>query len=119
VASKVSLEQIAIALAGVNYPGYQTDIVSLGMVEEVTPAADGGYAITLRSGTDREEILRDLAARIHQALKHELGVPKVEFKVSQTGEIQSTIRRGRRFADSVATIADRHSVASAARFGHV
>ncbi len=61
MASKVSLEQVAVALARVNYPGYQTDIVSLGMVEEVTPAADGGYTVTLRSATDREEILRDLA----------------------------------------------------------
>jgi len=61
VARNVSLEQVALALARVTYPGYQTDIVSLGMVQEVTPAADGSYTITLRSATDREEILRDLA----------------------------------------------------------
>jgi ATP-binding protein involved in chromosome partitioning len=108
VASKVSLEQVAIALARVNYPGYQTDIVSLGLVEEVTPAADGGYAITLRSGTDREEILRDLAARIHQALTHELGVPKVEFKVRkiepELGEKTGKVRLdGTRFIVAVAS----------------
>jgi ATP-binding protein involved in chromosome partitioning len=108
VASKVSLEQVAIALARVNYPGYQTDIVSLGMVEEVTPAPDGAYAITLRSGTDREEILRDLAARIHQALTHELGVPKVEFKVRkiepELGEKTGKVRlEGTRFIVAVAS----------------
>ena len=108
MASKVPLEQITIALARVNYPGYQTDIVSLGMVEEVTPAADGGYAITLRSGTDRGEILRDLAARIHQVLTHELGVPKVEFKVRklepELGEKTGKVRlEGTRFIVAVAS----------------
>jgi ATP-binding protein involved in chromosome partitioning len=78
------------------------------MVEEVTPAADGGYAITLRSATDREEILRDLAARIHQALTHELGVPKVEFKVRkiepELGEKTGKVRlEGTRFIVAVAS----------------
>ena len=104
----VSLEQVALALSRVNYPGYQTDIVSLGMVQEIAPAADGGYAITLRSATDREEILRDLAARVHQVLTHELGVPKVEFKVRkiepELGEKTGKVRlEGTRFIVAVAS----------------
>jgi ATP-binding protein involved in chromosome partitioning len=108
VARNVTLEQVALALTRVDYPGYQADIVSLGLVEEITPAADGAYAITLRSATDREEILRDLAARIHQILTHELGVPKVEFKVRkiepELGEKTGKVRlEGTRFIVAVAS----------------
>jgi ATP-binding protein involved in chromosome partitioning len=108
VSTSVSLEQVAASLAQVTYPGYQTDIVSLGLVEGITPGADGGYAITLRSGTDREEILRDLASRIHQALTHGLGVSKVEFKVRKVepelGEKTGKVRlEGTRFVVAVAS----------------
>ncbi len=108
MASNVSLEQIALALARVNYPGYQTDIVSLGIVQEITPIADGAFAITLRGATDREEILRDIAGRIHQVLTHEMGVPKVEFKVRkiepELGEKTGKIRlEGTRFIIAVAS----------------
>jgi ATP-binding protein involved in chromosome partitioning len=108
VATTVSLEQVAASLAQVTYPGYQTDIVSLGLVEGIMPGADGGYAITLRSGTDREEILRDLASRIHQALAHGLGVSKVEFKVRKVepelGEKTGKVRlEGTRFVVAVAS----------------
>jgi ATP-binding protein involved in chromosome partitioning len=108
VASIVSLEQIASALVRVNYPGYQADIVSLGMVQEITPAADGAYTITLRSATDREELLRDLGARIHQALTHELGIPKIELKVRkiepELGEKTGKVRlEGTRFIVAVAS----------------
>ncbi len=108
MARTVDPEQIATALAQVTYPGYQTDIVSLGLVEEITPGADGSYTITLRSGTDREEILRDLAARIHQGLTHELGVAKVEFKVRKVepelGEKTGKVRlEGTRFIVAVAS----------------
>ena len=108
MSTSVSLEQVAASLAQVTFPGYQTDIVSLGLVEGITPGADGGYAITLRSGTDREEILRDLASRIHQALTHGLGVSKVEFKVRKVepelGEKTGKVRlEGTRFVVAVAS----------------
>jgi ATP-binding protein involved in chromosome partitioning len=85
VARNLAPEDILAALTRVNYPGYTTDIVALGIVDEVEPIADGGYAVTLRQATSREEILRDLAGRIHQVLTHELGVPKVEFKIRKVG----------------------------------
>src|SRR5260370_36360879 len=81
VARNVSQEQILSTLAQVNYPGYAADIVALGIVEKVAPIANGGYELTLRTASDREEVLREIAARIHQLLAHELGVPKVEFKL--------------------------------------
>ena len=69
------------ALGRVDYPGYRTDIVTLGIVESATPADGGVWTITLRDVSGREELLRDLASRIHQVLAHEIGVPKVELKV--------------------------------------
>jgi ATP-binding protein involved in chromosome partitioning len=81
VARKISPEDVFGALARINYPGFASDIVALGMVEDAAPIADGGYAITLRYASDREALLRETAGRIHQLLAHELGVPKIEFKV--------------------------------------
>jgi ATP-binding protein involved in chromosome partitioning len=69
------------ALGRVDYPGYATDIVSLGLVEELAPVADGGWSVMLRAPSERQELLREIASRIHSLLAHELGVSKVEFKV--------------------------------------
>ena len=78
---EISTEDIFTALTGVSYPGYATDIVALGLVEEAVPIPGGGFALTLRNPGGKEETLRQLAARIHQVLAHDLGVAKVEFKV--------------------------------------
>jgi ATP-binding protein involved in chromosome partitioning len=81
VARRISEQDILSALARVNYPGYTTDIVALGIVEAVAPAAGGGFAITLRHPGEREQTLREIGTSIHQVLAHELGVPKIELKV--------------------------------------
>ncbi len=95
-------------LAQVNYPGYAADIVALGIVEKVAPIANGGYELTLRTASDREEVLREIAARIHQLLAHELGVPKVEFKLhrleAELGEKTGRVRlAGTRYVVAVAS----------------
>lgn len=81
MARNLSEQEILAALARINYPGYAADILALGIVEEVAPAADGGYAITLRNPGDKDATLRDIAGRVHQTLAHELRVSKVEFKI--------------------------------------
>ena len=81
MARKISVEEISSALARIHYPGYTSDIVTLGIVEEVTPAAGGGFAITLRHPGEKEQTLREIGTRIHHVLAHDLGVPKVELKV--------------------------------------
>jgi ATP-binding protein involved in chromosome partitioning len=108
VARNVSEEQILSTLAQVNYPGYAADIVALGIVEKVAPIANGGYELTLRTASDREEVLREIAARIHQLLAHELGVPKVEFKLhrleAELGEKTGRVRlAGTRYVVAVAS----------------
>jgi ATP-binding protein involved in chromosome partitioning len=84
------------ALGNVKYPGYSTDIITLGIVEAAEALPTGGYAITLRQATEREEVIRDLAASIHQALTHDLGIPKIELKVhrieAELGEKTGRVR---------------------------
>jgi ATP-binding protein involved in chromosome partitioning len=81
MARKISEQDILSALSHVNYPGYTSDIVALGIVEEVARAASGGFAITLRHPGEKEETLREIGTRIHHVLAHDLRVPNVELKV--------------------------------------
>ena len=82
---KISTEDILSALAGVSYPGYSADLLTLGIIEDVTPpgASDrsGCVTITLRHAGDKEATLKEVAQRVHAALIRELGVAKVDFKV--------------------------------------
>jgi ATP-binding protein involved in chromosome partitioning len=108
VAQDLSLSDVIAGLARVDYPGYRTDIVALGIVESAAPAPGGAWTITLRDAGGREELLRDLAARIHQVLTHELGAAKVEIKVRkiapELGEKTGRVRLdGTRYIIAVAS----------------
>ena len=54
MAKEVSTEQVIAALRLVQYPNYQSDIVSLGIVEGVARADNGGLVLTLRQASARE-----------------------------------------------------------------
>jgi ATP-binding protein involved in chromosome partitioning len=70
------------ALGRVNYPGYATDIVSLGVIEAVEPLeTGGGFAVVVRQATERDEVMHELAGAINGTLTRELGVPRVELRV--------------------------------------
>lgn len=94
--NQVTVDAAIEALAHVPYPGYDEDIVTLGAVEEVSPAPDGGFSITLRQATERDDVMQQIAAGIHQALAHGLGVDKIELRVrklppelgEQTGRVR-------------------------------
>ncbi len=81
MARKISEQDIFSALSQIYYPGYTSDIVALGIVEDVAPAGGGGFAITLRHPGAKEQSLREIGTRIHHVLAHDLGVPNVELKV--------------------------------------
>jgi ATP-binding protein involved in chromosome partitioning len=105
---RISEQDILSALARINYPGYVSDIVALGIVEDVTPAGGGGFAITLRHPGEKEQTLREIGTRIHQVLAHDLGVPKVELKVRkiepELGEKTGRVRlEGTRWVVAVAS----------------
>jgi ATP-binding protein involved in chromosome partitioning len=79
VAREIGIEAVRHALGRVKYPGYADDILTLGMVEDVS-AADGKITVTLRQATESEDILRQVAQQIHHVLSHELGLDQVELK---------------------------------------
>jgi ATP-binding protein involved in chromosome partitioning len=96
VARQVTNDVIFEALGQVKYPGYGADILALGIVEAAEPLPNGGYAITLRQATERDEVMRELAARVHHALSHDLGLPSVELRVhkieAELGEKTGRVR---------------------------
>jgi len=54
MAREITVEAVLNALGRVNYPGYATDIVSLGVIEAVEPLeTGGGFAVVVRQATVR------------------------------------------------------------------
>ncbi len=95
------------ALRRVHYPDYATDIVSLGIVEQVAPAPEGGIVLTLRQASASEEVTRRLAGEIHRILTHDLGI-RAEFRVhpipAELGEVTGRVRlQGARHVIAVAS----------------
>ncbi len=81
VPKQVPPEAVFETLGRIKYPGYQTGLLALGIVEEVTPKPDGGFILTLRQATGRDDVVRQITAEIHHALAHEMGIPNVEIRV--------------------------------------
>ncbi len=81
MARQVPVEAVFEALGHVKYPGFTTDILALGIVEEVKPRPDGGFIVVLRQATERDDVMQRLAANVHQALTADLGVSEVELQV--------------------------------------
>ena len=108
MARKISEQDIFTALSRIHYPGYTSDIVALGIVEDVAPAAGGGFAITLRHPGEKEQTLREIGTRIHHVLAHDLRVSNVELKVrkieAELGEKTGRTRlQGTRWVVAVAS----------------
>ena len=80
MARQVGADAVIEALGRVKYPGYATDIVRLGLIEDIAVAGQGGVSLTIRQATENEEVMRQLAALIHHELTHELGIEHVELK---------------------------------------
>lgn len=89
-------EAVFEALGGVKYPGFPTSILELGIVEDVAPKPGGGFAITIRQATEREDTMQKLAGSIHEALTHGLGIEGVELRVrrieAELGEKTGRVR---------------------------
>jgi ATP-binding protein involved in chromosome partitioning len=108
VARQVPVEAIFEALGQVKYPGYDSDIVALGFIEDVTPTPDGGFSVTLRQATESEGVMHELAEGIHRVLTHDLGIAKVELRVrrleAELGEKTGRARlEGTRYVVAVAS----------------
>jgi ATP-binding protein involved in chromosome partitioning len=108
VAKEIGIDAIRAALGRVKYPGYASDILTLGLVEDISAAPSGAIAITLRQATENEDVLRALGQQIHHALGHELGVEKIELKArrleAELGEKTGRVRLdGTRYVVAVAS----------------
>jgi ATP-binding protein involved in chromosome partitioning len=108
MARKISEQDVYSALSQIHYPGYTSDIVALGIVEEVSAAAGGGFAITLRHPGEKEQTLREIGTRIHHVLTHNLGIANVELKIRkiepELGEKTGRVRlEGTRWVVAVAS----------------
>src|SRR5437764_7022450 len=81
----LTAERLRDALRAVRFPGFNRDIVRLGMVADLA-LEDGTVRVHLRPGTDRPEVLRQLAADVERVLGGEPGVRKVELHIARASE---------------------------------
>ncbi len=101
------MEAALDALRRVNYPGYATDVVSLGIIEALEPLeAQSGFAVIVRQASANERVTHELASAIGAALKRELGVARVEIKLrkleAELGEKTGRVRlQGTRYLVAV------------------
>ena len=78
-------DRLRDALRAVRFPGFNRDIVRLGMVTEIE--VDGGTVrVHVRPGTDRPDVLRQLTADIERVLGADPGVRKVEVRITGAAE---------------------------------
>ena len=95
------------ALGRVSYPGYATDVVSLGIIEAVEPLESaGGFTVIVRQVSESDRVMHDLAGAISATLKRDLGVARVELKLrkieAELGEKTGRVRlEGTRYVVAV------------------
>ncbi len=76
-------EQIKAVLQTVKYPGYSRDIVSFGLVKEIT-AANGAVSITLQLTNATPEVAAQLKAEVDRAVRGLPGVQRTHIDVRNT-----------------------------------
>ncbi|HLH76687.1 MAG TPA: Mrp/NBP35 family ATP-binding protein [Candidatus Binataceae bacterium] len=74
-------DTILQALRQVPYPGYEHDIVTLGIVEDIAPQERGGFVITLRQATENDTLMRELAATVEARLSRQRGLAPIALRV--------------------------------------
>ena len=80
-----------------SYPGYATDVVSLGIIEAVEPLdTPGGFTVIVRQVSESDRVMHDLAGAISTKLKRDLGLARVELKLrkleAELGEKTGRVR---------------------------
>ena len=85
MAQRLTPDRVREALRAVLYPGFQRDIVRLGMLGDVA-VENGVVRVPLRPGTADPEVLRRLTDEITIVLGREPGVEKVEVQVAGAEE---------------------------------
>ena len=107
MARQITVDAVLGALGRVSYPGYATDVVSLGIIEAVEPLETaGGFAVIVRQVSESDRVMHDLASAISATLKGDLGVARVELKLrkleAELGEKTGRVRlEGTRYVVAV------------------
>ncbi len=78
----VTQDDIKNALAAVKYPGYSRDIVSFGLVKEIS-AANGAVSVTLQLTSPNPDAARQIKIDAERVLKYLPGVNQVHVEVRQ------------------------------------
>src|SRR5450631_3258183 len=78
----LSSEEIQNALKSVKYPGFSRDIVSFGLVKEIT-AANGAVSVTMQLTSPNADAARQIKMDAEQVLKKLPGVSHVHVEVRQ------------------------------------
>jgi ATP-binding protein involved in chromosome partitioning len=76
----LSQDDIKHALAAIKYPGFSRDIVSFGLVKEIS-AANGAVSVLMQLTSAHPEIARQIKAEAEQILKSLPGVTRVLVEV--------------------------------------
>ncbi|HVN63666.1 MAG TPA: Mrp/NBP35 family ATP-binding protein [Candidatus Binataceae bacterium] len=96
MARQVPIEAVYEALGQIKYPGFAADILALGIVDEAAPKPEGGYTITIRQASERDEVIRSIADAIHRTLTHDLGITDIQLRVrkveAELGEKTGRVR---------------------------
>lgn len=108
MARQVPVEAVFEALGHVKYPGFPTDILALGIVEQVEPRPEGGFTVVLRHPSERDDVMNRLVADVRRALTDDLGVKALEIQVrrvdAELGEKTGRVRiPGTRYVVAVAS----------------
>ena len=78
----LSQEEIQNALKSVKYPGYSRDIVSFGLVKEIS-AANGAVSVTMQLTSPNPEAAQQIKTESERVLKNLPGVNHVHVEVRQ------------------------------------
>jgi ATP-binding protein involved in chromosome partitioning len=86
---QITEDQIRTALKGVKYPGYQRDIVSFGLVKQMT-LQDGSVGVLLQVASTSAEVVSRLKAETEQTLMQVPGVKSATVEVRQSAPAGQT-----------------------------
>ncbi|HEX9048714.1 MAG TPA: Mrp/NBP35 family ATP-binding protein [Verrucomicrobiae bacterium] len=113
----LSQETILNALKTVKYPGYSRDIVSFGLVKDIS-AANGAVSIALQLTSPNADAARQIKAEAEQVLKKLPGVNQVMVEVRQPQAGQASAA-GNAFANQTKVPGVKHVIAVASGKGGV
>ena len=90
LSAMLSHDEIKHALAAVKYPGYSRDIVSFGLIREIS-AANGAVSVVLQLTSPNPDAARQIKTEAEQVLKKLPGVNQavVEVKQPTTGQAET------------------------------